>query len=589
MDGYRELEHLKSELAEVKETMASMQRRIAELEGIQTIQAQAQKYAEPKKSLLRVKHEVLPKKVKEEMPKKNFELKLGQLLNRLGVIAVVLGLSIFLKYSFDNQWIGPTGRIIIGIILGLALWAGGEYTKKKYTKYAQGLLGGGSLAIFFSIYAGYSFYDLYSQVAAFLALIVVMAITVVLAVRHESRAIGILGIIGGYATPILVSSGEPSPWILFGYLTVLTVGVLGVATYCKWMSFNYSSFIANQLYIFLWFISGDYKENLGITMVFLTIIFGLYLGVSSAYNIKNKKMSTIADAILVGMNALCFFLWGQLLLQQTFLKDYLGFYAIAMACIYILLGKAAHKIFHEDKNQLYMLFATALVLITIAMPLQLEDDYLAYGWFAEALCLVFIGFKLDNVKLRLSGIGMFIISLLTLEEIIEWGIEDKIFLLNHQTALMVFTLFITGGIIYLYSKFAENHKPVDKLTAIIFKGVGLAEIFLFLTIQNHHFFSKRDYDLFLSPEQLSLSGLWMIYAIVLFVFGIKKGNAYFRYSSLGLIGIIILKAFFVDLAELQTLYKIILFIILGLLLLGISFVYQKKKDYIMGLEKEEGM
>ena len=590
MDGYQELEHLKSEIAEMKETMTNMQKRIAELEGSQSLKAQEQHYPQQhKKSLLMDKHEALMNKVKKEKPKKHFELKLGQLLNRLGVVAVILGLSIFLKYSFDNQWIGPTGRIILGVILGVVLWAGGEYTKKKYVKYAQGLLGGGSLAIFFSIYAGYSFYDLYSQAVAFVALIIVMAITVVLAVRHDSLAIGFLGIIGGYATPMLVSSNEPSPWILFGYLTLLTIGVLGVASYRKWMSFNFSSFIANQLYICLWFLVGDYKENLGITIAFLIIIFSLYLGVSSIYNIKNKKMSTTAEAILVGLNAFFFFLWGQYLMQETFLKDYLGFYAIAVACIYILLGKAAHRIFQEDKKQLYMLFATSLVLITIAMPLQLEGPYLTYAWLTEALCLVLIGFKLDNLKLRLSGMATFLLSLLTIEEILEWGIEDKIFLLNYQTALMLFTLCITAAIIYLYTKFADNLRQIDRISGIFFKAVGLTQIFLFLTIQNSHFFSQREYALFLSPEQLSLSGLWMVYAIGLFIYGIKKGNRYFRYSSLGLIGIIILKAFFVDLAELQTLYKIILFIILGFFLLGISFVYQKKKDVIVGYDKEEGI
>jgi uncharacterized membrane protein len=587
MDISQELEYLKSEMAEMKETMGNLQRRITELEGTKIDPIREQNYLQPKKSIFKGKQEALIHNVKKEKPKKHFELKLGQLLNRLGVIAVVLGLSIFLKYSFDNQWIGPTGRVILGIITGLAFWAGGEYTKKKYIKYAQGLLGGGSLAIFFSIYAGYSFYDLYSQAAAFVALIVVMTITVVLSVRHQSLAIGILGIVGAYATPMLVSSGEPSPWILFGYLTLLTAGVLGVAVYCKWVSFNYSSFIANQFYILLWFLSGDFKNHLGITMTFLVIIFALYLGVSSIYNIKNKKMSATSDAILVGLNGFFFFLWGQFLLQETFLKDYLGFYAIVVACIYIFLGRTAYQIFDEDKNQLYTLFATALVLITIAMPLQLEGDYLTYAWFTEALCLVFIGFKLDSVKLRLSGIGIYILSLLTLGEIMEWGIEDKLFILNPQTAIMVFTLCITGGIIYLYIKFSEVFKPIDRIISNIFKGVGLAEIFLFLTIQNSHFFSQRDYDLFLSPEQLSLSGLWMAYAIILFIFGIRKGNRYFRYSSLGLIGIIILKAFFIDLAELQTLYKIILFIILGLILLGISYVYQKKKDVIMGLEKEE--
>ncbi|MFT9494569.1 DUF2339 domain-containing protein [Anaerosolibacter sp.] len=587
MDIHQELAHLKSEMAEMKETMANMQSRITELEGTRTVQIQEQYDPQPKKSIFKGKQEVVIHNVKKEKPKKHFELKLGQLLNRLGVIAVVLGLSIFLKYSFDNQWIGATGRVILGIITGLVFWAGGEYTKRKYVKYAQGLLGGGSLAIFFSIYAGYSFYDLYSQAAAFVALIVVMAITVVLSVRHQSLAIGILGIVGAYATPMLVSSGEPSPWVLFGYLTLLTAGVLGVAVHCKWVSFNYSSFIANQFYILLWFLSGDFEDHLGITMMFLVTIFALYLGVSSIYNIKNKKMSSTSDGILIALNGFFFFLWGQFLLQETFLKDYLGFYAIAVACIYIFLGRTAYQVFDEDKNQLYTLFATALVLITIAMPLQLEGDYLTYAWFTEALCLVFIGFKLDSVKLRLSGIGIYILSLLTLGEIMEWGIEDKLFLLNRQTAIMVFTLCITGGIVYVYIKFSEVFKPIDRIISNIFKGVGLAEIFLFLTIQNSHFFSQRDYDLFLSPEQLSLSGLWMAYAIILFIFGIRKGNRYFRYSSLGLIGIIILKAFFVDLAELQTLYKIILFIILGLILLGISYVYQKKKDVIMGLEKEE--
>lgn len=212
---------------------------------------------------------------------------------------------------------------------------------------------------------------------------------VMLAVRHEALVIGILGIVGGYTTPLLVSSGEPSPWIIFGYLTVLTVGVLGVAACCKWPSFNYSSFIANQLYICLWFISGDYDEYLGITMVFLIIIFGLYLGVASVYRVR-----------------------------------------------------------------------------------------------------------------------------------------DKTFLFNHQTALMIFTLCITGGIIYLYGRFVEKFKPIDKTAAAFFKGIGLVEIFVFITIQNSHFFSQKDYDLFLSPEQLSLSGLWMIYAIVLFIFGIKERTPY---------------------------------------------------------------
>jgi len=90
------------------------------------------------------------------------------------------------------------------MLLGVGLWVGGEYTKKKFPRYAQGLLGGGSLAMFFSIYAGYSFYDLFSQVATFIVLVVIMALTVVMAIRYDALVIGLLGIIGGYATPFMV-------------------------------------------------------------------------------------------------------------------------------------------------------------------------------------------------------------------------------------------------------------------------------------------------------------------------------------------------------------------------------------------------
>jgi len=81
----------------------------------------------------------------------------------------------------------------------------------------------------------------------------------------------------------------------------------------------------------------------------------------------------------------------------------------------------------------------------------------------------------------------------------------------------------------------------------------------------------------------------MLYAIVLFTLGLKKYNRYLRFGGLGLIGIVIIKAFFVDLADLATVYKIVLFIILGLCLLGVSFVYQKKKDVIIGQDSGEEM
>lgn len=98
-------------------------------------------------------------------PKKSIDLEFrigGTWLNRIGVAAVILGLAYFLKYSFDNQWIGPTGRVLLGILTGLFMMGAGEKLRYRYAGYAQGLLGGGSLALYFSIFSSYQFYHLFS-------------------------------------------------------------------------------------------------------------------------------------------------------------------------------------------------------------------------------------------------------------------------------------------------------------------------------------------------------------------------------------------------------------------------------------------
>lgn len=631
------------------------------------------------------------------------EVKLSKIINRVGVVVLILGLAMFLKYSFDNQWIGPTGRILIGILSGLALWSGGEYTKTKYPVYSQGLTGGGSLAIFLSIYAGYDFYHLYSSVITFGSFIAVMALTVLLAIRQNSLAIGILGLIGGYAAPFLVGSTEPSPWTLFTYLSLLTMGVTGVSYYKKWTVFNFLSFGFNQSILIFWFFAGYYNQFKAPTLVFLITLFILYLGISSLYNIKNKIPSSRNDITLITLNAVAYFLWSIVILKTTVINDYLGFYALAIALIYVAVGKFGYTLNKEDKGHIFALFGIALVLTTIALPLQVKEHYLAIGWLTEGLVLVYTGFRLDKLPLRLSGLAVYGLGLFSAIDNVVLIDSSANFLLNIETLVMFFTLGVTGGIVLLYKKycpqpedqekvlltgvkalflieifcilFLENShffisyekfrsmEPInlslvwviyslallvcgfkyqnkylrfssllvfaislinltgasyilldqplfflnfpnlgiaaligatvtflvyyknnpDKLAAeegwflTVFKVLSLIEIFAVISFQNHHFFKVYEFNS--SAEQISLSFLWLIYGTVLLGFGFKNRNKYLRYAGLALLAVVLVKAFLVDLAFLATIYKIILFVIIGLVLLGVSLVYQKKQSY----------
>src|SRR6185503_5795550 len=81
----------------------------------------------------------------------------GNWFNRIGIIAVALGVGFFLKYAFDNQWIGPWGRVLIGIAIGLGFLIAGERLRPRYHNYAYGLTGGGILILYLSFFGAYRF------------------------------------------------------------------------------------------------------------------------------------------------------------------------------------------------------------------------------------------------------------------------------------------------------------------------------------------------------------------------------------------------------------------------------------------------
>jgi uncharacterized membrane protein len=505
----------------------------------------------------------------------------GTWLNRIGVVAVVFGLAYFLKYSFDNQWIGPTGRVIIGVLIGLLMMGTGEKLQHRYAGYSQGLLGGGSLAIFFSIFASYQFYQLITALYAFFFLILVMAATVLMALRHNSIPIGILGIIGGYLTPFMIGSDDSNLWTLFSYLALLTAGVLVISIFKKWPFFQYLSFFFNQvIFLLTWFwVSWDGKnEDLLPLVLFLIYNFLLYLGVATIFNIRRKIKASLWDTALIVLNAFAFFAFSLLLMEDTWMEDYLGFYAVFLSVVYIYLGRMAYKLYRDDKAQVYSLFLVSFVLVTIAVPLQLADMYIPVAWLAEAVGLAYMSKQLMMKRMYYSALLVFFLGIVTTFHQIERLDQYETFLFNSPTLLLLGSLLSTGLMIRLGTSVDLFGTKV--MISTILKAFFLIWLFYGLTIQNYHFFLLRDTTFFLSPEQLSLSGIWLLYASALFIIGMRRQNRFMRYAALIVVAMVIVKAFFIDLAQLAAIFKILLFILLGLFLLVISYFYQKKKELI---------
>ncbi len=177
------------------------------------------------------------------------ETKVGlTILNRVGVVTLVLGIAFFFKWAVDNDWIGPAGRVMLGVLAGIAALAVADVLWRKGQQvFAQGLTGTGIAVLYLSLYAAFGFYHLILEWFAFLVLFLVTGIAVALSLRYAAQAITVLGLFGGYLTPLLLSTGEDHPWFLFGYLLLLNIVAIGLARKRNWRGLEVIAFFATVL------------------------------------------------------------------------------------------------------------------------------------------------------------------------------------------------------------------------------------------------------------------------------------------------------------------------------------------------------
>lgn len=179
----------------------------------------------------------------------------------LGGIALALGGAFLVKYSIDQGWFGPALRVSAGVSLGIVLTAGGEWLRRRPLQQAiaavradfvPGALTAAGVSIAFgSIYAAHALYDLIPALIAFLALAVIAVAAIALSL-WQGTFVAILGVLGAFLTPILVSTGESDPYTLFPYLLAVTAAAVWIAKYRDWWWLNVMAALGSLGWVLLW-------------------------------------------------------------------------------------------------------------------------------------------------------------------------------------------------------------------------------------------------------------------------------------------------------------------------------------------------
>lgn len=169
-------------------------------------------------------------------------------LNRVAIITLLFGVAFFFKYAVDNQWIGPGMRVALGIAAAtFSLFIGEWMSLRNQKVFAQGLTGLGLALLYLSFYATFGFYHLLPQSIAFLLMALTTLAAGGLALHYSTPAVAVLGLLGGYLTPVLLSTGEDHPWVLFGYAFLLNLGGLTLVRVRRWLPLESLCMIATFL------------------------------------------------------------------------------------------------------------------------------------------------------------------------------------------------------------------------------------------------------------------------------------------------------------------------------------------------------
>ena len=168
----------------------------------------------------------------------NWEQFMGaKLFAWLGGLALFLGVAFFIKYSFDHGWIPAEARAALGFVFSAGLVVGGlRLDRSRYKITSQTLIGAGVVSLYAVTFACRSVYhfEFFGVIPTFLMMALVTAMAFILAVRLEAQVIAILGLLGGFLTPVLLSTGVDNPGGLFGYLALLDLGLVAVALHRRW-------------------------------------------------------------------------------------------------------------------------------------------------------------------------------------------------------------------------------------------------------------------------------------------------------------------------------------------------------------------
>lgn len=457
-------------------------------------------------------------------PTKSLEDRLGsQIFPLVGVFALVCGAAYFLKLAIDHGWVGPVARCLIGLLAGAGIVVWSEtFRRKKLLAFSYALKAIGTATLYLSLWAAFQLYHLLPAPVALAAMILVTAWNAWMAVSQDAELLAGYALAGGLLTPVLLSSGGNHETFLFTYLAAIAAGVVYLLRTKAWRWLLIPTFLG-VVGFFIGWSSEFFHRGLAVeswngesteTAFFAFLFFALFAlptikGWSTLPEPDQKSPAALVSVLLPLANSTFLALALFANVDASGLHSGRAYLMVALAALFLGVMRLQQAAMASA-----MYLATAVVCLTVAVPLKASGHSLTTAWLVEGLILYWAGTRFSSgagsetntpgepgkapaVVLWILSLGGYLLGLGSL--VAHWGIsllfdrQASFFSSNLAAALVA--IVTLGGAAWLAWRRGQSSMAVLPLAGIDAVAVllTLREIVSWHTYSPHPAFANADF------------------------------------------------------------------------------------------------
>jgi uncharacterized membrane protein len=498
-------------------------------------------------------------------PERSFEDLLGgRILAWLGGVAIVVGAILFLVIAVDRGWIGVEARIALAFAGSTVLLAVGLflYERRGQTDAAIAAVAAALVALYASLTYATAVKEVIAAEAGLLVAALVGAVGATIAVRWRSQFVAALAVLGALAAPVLV--GDEPTGLSLAFMVVALVATVGVLLWQRWGWLALGAFLVGAPQLAFW--AGD-RDDLVLPLGVLALFWCLFVVAAIGYELRVPVSSLrVSSASVLLLNAAFATGLGWLLVDDRGASEGATAWVLGVTVAHIALGGFGFRQ-RMSSEIAALLVAIGVALSGVTLALALDGPALVVGWSAEAVILAWVASRTGERRALVFSVVF--LGLAALHTLLDEAPPDSLIDGVADLPRAVTAVLCVGIAALLVSQLVGL---VDVRLVLLAVGSVALLYAASLTIVD---LLQGDAAEPSQTAQVALSVFWGVVGLVAIVAGLVANVRELRYGGLALLGLGVVKVFAYDLRELDQLYRVLSFIVVGIVMLIGAYAYQR--------------